>query len=526
VKLTRLAHSSRPILSVLALLAVAAAALAVKADHPVVARAYCTNPPCSNPSPRPVPSPVPSPRPSFKVLVPYLIGEFLPDAGNTLRGASLQVGTVSGGSGSSLKVDSQDLPAGTQVDNNTPVNLHVVAAPAPGPIPAGYFNGLRNPSFESGTTDGWDAVNLAQSVNHSVYGNSSVAQDGYWYMEMNTSQGGGSVAQDSLNRPYWGGSYTFTLWLRSPDGTPFSGRLQLWGLDGFQEAGYTDFTVGPGWSYVTATLTPQYSNHTFLRAEIYMFTTGHNLDIDNAQLPISYSPPPELRTVPFVVGMNLNDAGSTIQNYGFQVGSVTGSTMPCGQVSSQSPTGGTGAPLNSAVSLHVNTPRTVAVPVLVGKSLSDAANLLPSVGLTEGALAGDKGFNGLMVIGQDPPAGTKLCPGSPVNLQVRATGSGGLGLHSLTFYNCSPDPVHIWVFDRTTQTWQDLRPDTSLASSNPCPGGDSIAFTPTGNHWYDIEAVDQAWCTDKTNPSCVRWQTSGPILGNDNNGATVGVQVT
>src|SRR5262249_6321496 len=60
--------------------------------------------------------------------------------------------------------------------------------------------------------------------------------------------------------------------------------LALWGLGGVQESGSTGFTVGQNWTLVTAPLDIRNSGHTALRAEIYMGTTGVNLDADGASL--------------------------------------------------------------------------------------------------------------------------------------------------------------------------------------------------------------------------------------------------
>jgi len=149
-------------------------------------------------------------------------------------------------------------------------------------------NLLKNASFESSSA-GWRANNLAGSVNLQQYNpgvGPGYAHDGSGYLEMNTSQAGGSVAQDISIPPQQGQSYTFSVWLRaSPSATSqISGTVTLWGLGGTQENGGTNFTVGQAWTLVTAPLDVQNSGHSALRAEIYMDTTGQNLDADGAKL--------------------------------------------------------------------------------------------------------------------------------------------------------------------------------------------------------------------------------------------------
>ncbi len=151
--------------------------------------------------------------------------------------------------------------------------------------------GLQNASFESSSA-GWRANNLASAVNLQQYGSSHypppfACYDGYGFLEMNTSQAGGSVAQDVTIAPQPGQSYSFSVWLRAAPGVnSVSGSVALWGLGGTQENGSTSFTVGQEWTLVTAPLDVQNPGHTSLRAEIYMQTTGANFDADGATLPL------------------------------------------------------------------------------------------------------------------------------------------------------------------------------------------------------------------------------------------------
>ena len=63
--------------------------------------------------------------------------------------------------------------------------------------------------------------------------------------------------------------------------------LALWGLGGNQEGGgaqQTCSTLNATWTRVTAPLDTQTSSHTTLRAEVYLETTGTNLDLDGTEL--------------------------------------------------------------------------------------------------------------------------------------------------------------------------------------------------------------------------------------------------
>jgi len=147
--------------------------------------------------------------------------------------------------------------------------------------------GLENASFESSSA-GWRANNLASSVNLKQYRPGvGYPHDGEGYLEMNASQPGGSVAQDVKISTQPGQSWSFSVWLRAAPNvtTPISGTVALWGLGGTQESGSTNFTVNnQEWTLVIAPLDVQNSGHTSLRAEIYMNTTGANLDADGARL--------------------------------------------------------------------------------------------------------------------------------------------------------------------------------------------------------------------------------------------------
>ena len=151
--------------------------------------------------------------------------------------------------------------------------------------------GLQNASFESSSA-GWRANNLASAVNLQQYKSSHYPAPfssyvGSGFLEMNTSQPGGSVAQDVTISTQPGQSFSFSVWLRAAPGqNPVSGSVALWGLGGTQENGSTNFTVGQAWTLVTAAVDVQNSGHTSLRAEIYMTTTGANFDACGAHVPL------------------------------------------------------------------------------------------------------------------------------------------------------------------------------------------------------------------------------------------------
>jgi hypothetical protein len=192
--------------------------------------------------------------------------------------------------------------------------------------------GLENGNFEDSSA-GWFQSALASDVNLQQYNPGSegagYAKNGNGFLEMNTSQPEGSVAQDVSVALAPGQSYTFSVWLRATPGeSPFSVDVALWALGGTQEQGATGATVGQSWTLVTAPLDVQNSGHTELRAEIYMGTTNENLDADGATLAIggaqAVSPPDAPTAASAIAGQGMADVswsapvadgGSPISSY-------------------------------------------------------------------------------------------------------------------------------------------------------------------------------------------------------------------
>ncbi len=138
---------------------------------------------------------------------------------------------------------------------------------------------LSDSSFEV-SSSAWGASGGASL---SRISNGSVAKEGPYYGQISTT-GSGQVSQAVTKSLSIGDSYTFSIWMKSDDGTNFSGTLALWGVGGTNEDGATTFTVGPTWTLVSAPLQVQNSGHTSMQPTIYPYTTGRNLDIDGAQL--------------------------------------------------------------------------------------------------------------------------------------------------------------------------------------------------------------------------------------------------
>jgi hypothetical protein len=144
-------------------------------------------------------------------------------------------------------------------------------------------------------------------------------------------------------------------------------------------------------------------------------------------------------------------------------------------------------------------PNTVVVPNVVGKRLQDATQTLQQAGLQVGAVSGPAGFN-LTVVSQSPNAGTRLFPGSSVDLTVAAATAG---ISSVKLYNSLSDnaSVYVWLYDGATQQW------TIQNNGNLLSEGQSTTFALQTGHVYTVEAVDPNWCgqNDPQNTDCIRW---------------------
>lgn len=129
-------------------------------------------------------------------------------------------------------------------------------------------------------------------------------------------------------------------------------------------------------------------------------------------------------TVPIVVGSSQASATSAITAAGLALGAVSmasSSTVPSGDVISESPAAGTSVASGSSVALTVSTgPATVAVPNVVGSTQAAATSALKTAGLVVGTvtMAASSTVPAGSVISQNPTAGTTVATASAVSLTV------------------------------------------------------------------------------------------------------------
>jgi eukaryotic-like serine/threonine-protein kinase len=126
--------------------------------------------------------------------------------------------------------------------------------------------------------------------------------------------------------------------------------------------------------------------------------------------------------VPEVVGTNVNNATSTLENAGFKVSTqdVANSSAPAGQVIRQSPPGGTKEPAGTNVTLFVSGGGT-KVPGVVGESQAQATSDLENDGFNVNAIVqndGSQGFSPGTVWKTSPAAGAMLPQGATVDIFI------------------------------------------------------------------------------------------------------------
>jgi serine/threonine-protein kinase len=132
--------------------------------------------------------------------------------------------------------------------------------------------------------------------------------------------------------------------------------------------------------------------------------------------------------VPSVVGLTQDEAKRLLHNFTVNITQGPDGRIPVGRVASQVPLATSRVPSGSSVSIVISVgPGQTSVPVdLVGKTLSDARNVLLAAGLTVAqVLPVDSNQNPGTVLQVTPMPGTTLAAGSSVVLQI-ASGSAAV----------------------------------------------------------------------------------------------------
>ena len=146
----------------------------------------------------------------------------------------------------------------------------------------------------------------------------------------------------------------------------------------------------------------------------------------NREIMLTLSKGPELAIVPDLAGKEMREVTVSLNDADLVLGDVTydySPTVTKNLVMSQSPVANTQVKKGDKVNLVLSKgpePAPVTVPNLVGLERQDAQNSLGGANLTLGTITEEETtrFPAGKVARQDPPAGTRLPQGSPVNLLV------------------------------------------------------------------------------------------------------------
>jgi hypothetical protein len=147
-------------------------------------------------------------------------------------------------------------------------------------------------------------------------------------------------------------------------------------------------------------------------------------------------------------------------------------------------------------------PGTVAVPNVVGQSLSNAFTQITNAGLTNCGGNGPTGPTSQMtVIASTPPSGTSACQGQCVTLtfvQSSGGGSAGSGVATITVQNSSDASVAVWL--QSSGQW---------AMEGSVSAGQTATFSLTNGTQYAAAVVWEAG-TANNGQSCDVSQTQNP----------------
>jgi hypothetical protein len=145
-------------------------------------------------------------------------------------------------------------------------------------------NMLENASFENNATAGWRFGNPPGGSIRALAVKALRPPEGSNQLEVTTSRRGGSVYQDVAVNLEPGQSYTFSIWAKADASVPETICVVLWGTGKDGQHGQSCVSVGPSWTLVSAPYDVSAPGVTGLRAQVYLDTPKHYLDLTAASL--------------------------------------------------------------------------------------------------------------------------------------------------------------------------------------------------------------------------------------------------
>jgi len=337
------------------------------------------------------------------VAVPKLDGLTQDAATAAITRAKLKVGTVTPQTSDTVvggKVISQDPASGSSVAEGSPVNL--VISSGPQMVAAPKLDGLPQ---DAATT----AVTAAKLTVGTVTQQAS-----------DTVAAGNVISQDPAN-----GS---SLRPGSPVNLVISSGPQVMvtvpGVEGLTQAAAT--TAITGAELMVGTVAQQTSNTVAAGNVISQDPANGNSLAQGSPVNLVISSGPQIATVPNVEGLTENAATAALTEAKFTVGNVaqqTSDTVTTGRVVSQEPASGSSVAEGSPVNLVISSgPPVVAVPNVEGLTQDAAATAIAGAKLKVGTVAQQTSNTVAAgkITSQDPPSGSSVAQGSPVDLVISA----------------------------------------------------------------------------------------------------------
>ena len=337
------------------------------------------------------------------VAVPKLDGLTQDAATAAITRAKLKVGTVTPQTSDTVvggKVISQDPASGSSVAEGSPVNL--VISSGPQMVAAPKLDGLPQ---DAATT----AVTAAKLTVGTVTQQAS-----------DTVAAGNVISQDPAN-----GS---SLRPGSPVNLVISSGPQVMvtvpGVEGLTQAAAT--TAITGAELMVGTVAQQTSN-TVAGGNVISQDPANGISLaQGSPVNLVISSGPQIATVPNVEGLTENAATAALTEAKFTVGNVaqqTSDTVTTGRVVSQEPASGSSVAEGSPVNLVISSgPPVVAVPNVEGLTQDAAATAIAGAKLKVGTVAQQTSNTVAAgkITSQDPPSGSSVAQGSPVDLVISA----------------------------------------------------------------------------------------------------------
>lgn len=300
-------------------------------------------------------------------------------------------------------VISQTPAAGTDVASGSVVSLVVSAGPAPVTIPVPDVAGLTQAAAETVITDaGLIVGNVSTANSDTVPAGNIISQ---------TPTAATEVAPDS----------TVDLVVSTGPATVF---ITVPDVVGLTQAAAENVITNAG--LVVGTVTTA-SSATVPAGEVISQTPAAAIDVAaGSAVDLLVSTGPALVSVPGVVGVSQANAEAAISSAGLSVGSVTtasSTTVPAGDVISQTPGAGAEVTEGSSVDLVVSTGSAlITVPNVVGLSYNTAITNITNAGLTVGNVSTVRTRRSCgRVNSQTPSGGTSVQSGTQVDLVVTRT---------------------------------------------------------------------------------------------------------